>query len=96
MLNPDGVIEGNYRFDVSGLDLNRLWVAPDEQCPTVYHTKQLLRGIVLQKREVCVCKSKKRLSAVAFDGMAVCCAVGAHVCGLPRAQPHTGHNTARM
>jgi murein tripeptide amidase MpaA len=25
MLNPDGVIHGNYRCDLSGMDLNRRW-----------------------------------------------------------------------
>ena len=26
MLNPDGVIVGNYRANISGLDLNRVWI----------------------------------------------------------------------
>jgi murein tripeptide amidase MpaA len=29
MLNPDGVIVGNYRCSLSGLDLNRQWMTPD-------------------------------------------------------------------
>jgi len=28
MLNPDGVIVGNYRCSLSGLDLNRQWQGP--------------------------------------------------------------------
>jgi murein tripeptide amidase MpaA len=28
MLNPDGVIVGNYRCSLSGLDLNRQWITP--------------------------------------------------------------------
>jgi len=28
MLNPDGVISGNYRSSLSGLDLNRQWIDP--------------------------------------------------------------------
>jgi len=28
MLNPDGVIVGNYRCSLSGCDLNRQWIAP--------------------------------------------------------------------
>jgi murein tripeptide amidase MpaA len=29
MLNPDGVFEGNYRMDMSGRNLNRLYTNPD-------------------------------------------------------------------
>lgn len=29
MLNPDGVIVGNYRCSLTGLDLNRQWATPD-------------------------------------------------------------------
>lgn len=29
MLNPDGVINGNYRASLSGYDLNRVWKNPD-------------------------------------------------------------------
>lgn len=28
MVNPDGVIEGNSRCNISGVDLNRQWVDP--------------------------------------------------------------------
>ena len=28
MLNPDGVIVGNYRCSLAGLDLNRQWLNP--------------------------------------------------------------------
>jgi hypothetical protein len=46
MLNPDGVINGNYRCSLAGVDLNRRWSNPDPlQHPTVYHTKQLLKRI---------------------------------------------------
>ena len=31
MLNPDGVILGNYRCSVTGVDLNRQWAEPHEQ-----------------------------------------------------------------
>ena len=30
MLNPDGVINGNYRCSLAGCDLNRQWVAPSK------------------------------------------------------------------
>ena len=34
MLNPDGVIHGNYRTNLAGFDLNRVWEDPDKTlCP---------------------------------------------------------------
>lgn len=30
MMNPDGVILGNYRCCVSGCDLNRVWEHPNQ------------------------------------------------------------------
>lgn len=30
MLNPDGVIHGNYRCNLAGVDLNRRWRNPSE------------------------------------------------------------------
>ena len=44
MLNPDGVINGNYRCSLAGCDLNRRWKAPSKIIhPTIYHTKQLVK-----------------------------------------------------
>ena len=46
MLNPDGVILGNTRCSLAGVDLNRIWLDPSQkQHPTIYHMKQLLRTI---------------------------------------------------
>jgi hypothetical protein len=28
MVNPDGVVCGNYRCNISGIDLNRIWNTP--------------------------------------------------------------------
>jgi murein tripeptide amidase MpaA len=40
MLNPDGVINGNYRCSLAGCDLNRRWKTPSKIIhPTVFHTK---------------------------------------------------------
>ena len=40
MLNPDGVIHGNYRVSLLGVDLNRRWKKPSKfMHPTVYYTK---------------------------------------------------------
>ena len=30
MLNPDGVVNGNYRCSISGCDLNRQWIKPSK------------------------------------------------------------------
>ena len=43
-MNPDGVVCGNYRSSVAGVDLNRQWILPDRKLhPEVYHTKALMR-----------------------------------------------------
>ena len=31
MINVDGVIFGNYRYNLKGRDLNRMWVEPDNK-----------------------------------------------------------------
>lgn len=44
MLNPDGVINGNYRCSLAGCDLNRRWKFPSKTIhPTVYYTKKLVK-----------------------------------------------------
>lgn len=43
MLNPDGVVLGNYRSSLMGFDLNRYWLEPSTWAhPTILATKQLL------------------------------------------------------
>mmetsp|Transcript_99000 Transcript_99000/g.280392 ORF Transcript_99000/g.280392 Transcript_99000/m.280392 type:complete len:1133 (-) Transcript_99000:326-3724(-) len=45
MLNPDGVIHGNYRCGLAGADLNRTFLSPHQRLhPTVWHLKERLRG----------------------------------------------------
>ena len=42
MLNPDGVINGNYRCSLAGCDLNRRWKNPSLTVhPTIFHAKQM-------------------------------------------------------
>jgi hypothetical protein len=49
MINPDGVICGNSRCNLAGLDLNRCWANPSEStCPTIFHAKALLQRICPQ------------------------------------------------
>ena len=46
MLNPDGVINGNYRCSLAGCDLNRRWKSPSKILhPTIYHTKKLIKEL---------------------------------------------------
>ena len=43
MLNPDCVINGNYRCSLAGCDLNRRWKAPSKVLhSTIYYTKQMI------------------------------------------------------
>lgn len=47
MLNPDGVIRGNYRCNTLGVDLNRRWLNPSKLLhPTVYFIKAVARQIL--------------------------------------------------
>jgi len=51
MLNPDGVIVGNYRCSLSGLDLNRQWIAPSsKQCPENFSTKMVQLALFIMCR----------------------------------------------
>ncbi|RYG95070.1 hypothetical protein EON65_56510, partial [archaeon] len=48
VLNPDGVICGNNRCSLAGVDLNRQWRTPDKSLhPTIYHLKVFM---TLQKK----------------------------------------------
>ncbi|KAL0490549.1 cytosolic carboxypeptidase [Acrasis kona] len=52
MLNPDGVINGNYRCSLAGFDLNRRWNDCNPKlCPTIHHTKQMVKRF-MEDREV--------------------------------------------
>jgi hypothetical protein len=42
MLNIDGVLNGNYRCNLAGVDLNRQWIDPSRKLhPTIFHTKMV-------------------------------------------------------
>ena len=44
MINPDGVINGNYRCSLAGCDLNRRWKVPSKELhPTVWHIKRFAK-----------------------------------------------------
>ena len=52
MLNPDGVIYGNYRCSLLGFDLNRRWMDPNKLLdPTIYFTKRMIK-VFQEERQV--------------------------------------------
>lgn len=52
MLNPDGVSIGNYRWSLSGQDLNRQWIAATSRVfPEIYYTKQTFKK-TLESRKI--------------------------------------------
>lgn len=52
MLNPDGVIQGNHRCSLLGVDLNRKWLHPSKILhPIIYSVKKLSK-IHCEDREV--------------------------------------------
>lgn len=53
MINPDGVVRGNYRFSTAGYDLNRKWKSCKESYqPEVYLLREMIRKINKQKKVV--------------------------------------------
>lgn len=54
MLNPDGVVCGNYRTSLAGVDLNRRWQKPDKLLhPTIFHLKEEM-AFTAKEREITV------------------------------------------
>ena len=52
MLNPDGVIVGNYRSSLAGYDLNRQWISPSPRLfPEIAGVKGMIRK-TLDSREL--------------------------------------------
>lgn len=46
MINPDGVIHGNYRSNISGYDLNKKWDNPSKiYHPEIFYLKKLILSI---------------------------------------------------
>ena len=46
MLNVDGVVVGNHRVNLSGVDLNRQWSDPSKKNhPTIFHTKAMIKKV---------------------------------------------------
>ena len=56
MLNPDGVIYGNYRCSLLGVDLNRRWPKPSKLLhPPIYYTKQLIMMFDIERNVKLYC-----------------------------------------
>jgi len=56
MLNPDGVINGNYRCSLAGCDLNRRWKTPSSVLhPTIYNLKKLIKAFHKERQLVLYC-----------------------------------------
>ncbi len=46
MVNPDGVIYGNFRTNLSGFDLNRQWAEPNRwNHPEIFFLKKYLTSL---------------------------------------------------
>jgi len=55
MLNPEGVICGNFRCSLTGTDLNRRWDSPDEVLhPQIYYLKNLMSKLISEKKSILV------------------------------------------
>lgn len=56
MLNPDGVINGNYRCNLACADLNRVWEDPDPNLyPTIHHYFDMIRKFQEEREVVLMC-----------------------------------------
>ena len=56
MVNPAGVINGNTRCSLAGVDLNRVWIDPSQkQHPTVFCIKQLLKSMQSERELFLFC-----------------------------------------
>jgi cytosolic carboxypeptidase protein 2/3 len=56
MLNPDGVIHGNYRCSLAGCDLNRRWKFPSPVIhPSIYYAKKLAMEFSQDREMILFC-----------------------------------------
>lgn len=56
MLNPDGVIYGNYRCSLLGVDLNRKWEKPNRLLhPEIHYAKQMIRNMHIERKVILYC-----------------------------------------
>jgi cytosolic carboxypeptidase protein 2/3 len=56
MLNPDGVVFGNYRCGLAGADLNRTWKLPSKILnPTIYASKKFIKSFIKERNVDFIC-----------------------------------------
>lgn len=56
MMNPDGVVCGNYRTSLAGCDLNRRWINPNETLhPEIFYAKQMIMKLSSQRDIGLIC-----------------------------------------
>ncbi len=56
MMNPDGVVCGNYRTSLAGCDLNRRWINPNEILhPEIFYAKQMIMKLSTQREIGLIC-----------------------------------------
>jgi len=56
MMNPDGVVCGNYRTSLAGCDLNRRWINPNETLhPEIFYAKQMIMKLSTQREIGLIC-----------------------------------------
>ena len=56
MLNPDGVVYGNYRCSLLGCDLNRKWDRANRLLhPTIFYSKTILRNFSSERKILMFC-----------------------------------------
>ncbi|XP_018415221.1 PREDICTED: cytosolic carboxypeptidase 2, partial [Nanorana parkeri] len=56
MLNPDGVIVGNYRCSLSGRDLNRNYRSMlKDSFPCIWHTRAMIKRLVMEREVLLYC-----------------------------------------
>ena len=68
-MNPDGVVCGNYRSSLAGVDLNRQWILPSQELhPEVFYTKKYMERLTKKENKKIKiycdihCHSKKKNS----------------------------------
>ena len=56
MMNPDGVIMGNYRTSLAGCDLNRRWLNPNEMIyPEIHFAKKMVLNFSKGREMALIC-----------------------------------------
>jgi murein tripeptide amidase MpaA len=56
MLNPDGVVIGNYRCSLTGRDLNRNYkTVLKEAFPSVWHTREMIKKLTKEREVLLYC-----------------------------------------